>query len=249
MFRGFLVFLLLQFFSLSSELTPKELEKMAPYLMEENHPAKALLDTIFTSSRAILNLEALEKAGFDKSSPRKFTKLIVTRHPALPGYIFKLYLDAQRFHKDVPEYVLWARRVKGAEKIQSYIAAQELEDQFKVPKKWIYLLPEFPKPPNDYYPKSSILVEEDMLLLSDKANKALWASSHVQEGFLKKLYKIIKKIGLQDAAKPDNIPFSLDGRIAFVDTETSGSKDVAFENLLPHLSKPNKRIWRELISR
>ena len=83
-------------------------------LLPVTHPIKPTLDFIFSQSRVILNLDTLEQAGFDYSKPRRFTDLIVATHPALPGYIFKLYLDAQRFHKDKPENYFWMLRVQGS---------------------------------------------------------------------------------------------------------------------------------------
>ena len=64
-----------------------------PYLLPENHPAKAILDQIFSSSRAILNLKTMKKAGFIDPFPENRTHVIVCTHPDLSGYIIKTYLD------------------------------------------------------------------------------------------------------------------------------------------------------------
>ena len=56
--------------------------------MEENHPLKEVLDNLFSKERVIFNLKTLENAGFDPTKPRKFTKLLVTRHSAIPGYVY-----------------------------------------------------------------------------------------------------------------------------------------------------------------
>lgn len=252
--RGLISSLLLSFlliFTLSVEAKgpSKEVKaSLAPYMLPDDHPIKPILDAIFAADRVTFNLDSMRKAGFDKCAPREFTKIIVTRHPALPGYIFKLYLDAQRFHKDLPEYALWTMRIKGAEKIRQEIFAHNLEDTFKVPQKWIYALPTDNLPPEGYYTKYYILVEEDMEILSDKENKAYWASDSVTEELLLEVYKIIKKLGLSDCAKPDNIPFSRDGRIAFIDTQTYGEKSIKFKKLTPFLSKRNQAYWKEIIS-
>lgn len=221
-------------------------EAVAPYLMPSDHPIKALLDTLFTSSRAILNLDKLQEAGFAKAYPRKFTKLIVTTHPAFPGYIFKLYLDAQRFHKNLPESHLWIWRVLGARMVQDVITARGLGRLFKVPQKWIYELPRYHMPPKGYCTKYYILVEEDMELVSCRENKALWAGSHVSTSLLDGLYVILKRVGLSDCAKPHNIPFSYDGRVAFIDTQTSGSKHISYSDLTHSLSKPNQQYWKDI---
>lgn len=215
------------------------------YLLPSNHPIKPSLDYLFSQSRALLNLENLEKAGFEYSPPRKFTNLIVAKHPALPGYIFKLYLDAQRFHKDKPEHHFWILRVQGSILVRQQIAAARLDSFLKVPQKWIYKLPSKPAPALGYMRKSYILVEEDMDLVSKEHNEALWSSSFVSKELLNAVYQILTIVGLSDCAKPDNIPFSTDGRIAFIDTQTFGRK-VPYKNLEKWLSEENKIYWKVL---
>lgn len=243
------IVLLFFFFSAVGAEHPSDKIKtaIAPYLMPEDHPIKPLLDSLFSSSRVILNLETLEKAGFAKAKPRKFTKLIVTKHPSFPGYIFKLYLDAQRFHKNKPEYYFWLLRAKGADKVRAEIARLRLENSFKVPQKWIFQLPEHPSPPEGYYTKYYILVEEDMDIVSKEDNEQLWASSYVTNFLLDGLFAILKKVGLGDCVKPDNIPFSIDGRVAFIDTQTHGSKHVKYKDFTHYLSKPNQTYWKIII--
>ncbi len=221
--------------------------ELAPFLMKKHHPIKSRLDALFSSARVTLNMKTLTKAGFIKAKPRKFTKLIVTRHPSFPGYIFKLYLDAQRPHKNLPEHEFWKMRVDGANKIRAYLAQYRLEAEFKVPYKWIYLLPKHPLPPEGYYQRQSILVEEDMEILSDRKNKQAWASKAVTRELLDTLYLILEELGLRDCAKPDNIPFSKDGRIAFIDTQTHGSKTVHFFKLNGSLSPKNRKYWKSIV--
>ena len=174
---------------------------VAPYLLPEDHVIRPLLEKIFTRSRVILNLETLEKAGFEQVMPRKFTSLIVTKHPQVPGYIFKIYLDAQRYHKNTPEHEYWIMRIQGAERVRNFIQSNGWEMSFKVPHKWIYELPKTPKPSSDYQTKYYILVEEDMNLLSSSDNKKAWGSDQVTHELLDQFYRILKKIGLADCAK------------------------------------------------
>lgn len=223
-------------------------QSLFPFLMPEDHPIKGALDRMFSSSRVILNLHTLKKAGFDKAKPRKFTKLIVTKHPAFPGYIFKIYLDAQRYRKGFPEYHYWLLRLQGAEKIRREIAERNLEHIFKVPKKWIYRLPKHPLPPEGFLTKSYILVAEDMECYPDEKNKKLWQSDYVVPELLDELHSLLTKVGLRDCAKPDNIPFCRDGRIAFIDTQSFGQK-VLYKKLTPFLSESNKNYWKEIIKK
>lgn len=215
------------------------------YRLPDHHPIKPFLDKLFSTSRVILNLDSLKKAGFVYSQPRKFTNLVIARHPALPGYIFKIYLDAQRHHKNKPEHHFWMLRVEGALRVRREIEVNNLQEFIKVPQKWIYKLPKRPSPPKGYASKKYILVEEDMNLLSQTENENLWASSLVTAQHLNAVYLVLKKVGLSDCAKPDNIPFSVDGRLAFIDTQTHGG-DVPFDDLTSWLSTENQAYWQQL---
>ena len=233
--------------SLNSALDSKTKAELVPYLLPEDHPAKPVLDALFSESRALFNLKTLVDAGFIKSKPRDFSHLIVTKHPALPGYVFKIYLDSQRFHSMSPEYHFWKLRIKGANLVRQEIASRGLSAQMKVPYKWIYILPDDPEPSSDYYPKYSLLIEEDMDLVSNDDNYDHWKSDLITSDFLTTVYHFLKDLGLQDCAKPDNIPFSHDGRIAFIDTQSYGFKKVRFKKLTKYLSDENKQVWKSLI--
>lgn len=221
-------------------------EIISPYLMPDDHPIKDDLDTLFGNYRATFNLDTLKKAGFDKAFPRKFTRLIVTRHPRFAGYIFKIYLDVQRYHSDKSEYTQWIARVKGAEAIREYIQHTGTEHLFKVPHAWIYALPAKPKCPEGYMPKDYILIEEDMDLISSEENKLLWASDEIEPSLLDAVFALVGEIGLDDCLKPDNLPFGEDGRIAFIDTESYGKK-VKYKHLTSFLSEQNQEYWKQLI--
>lgn len=244
-FKWFLIACLLSLSLLQAGQPSKKIKAaVAPYLLPSDHPIKPIVDDLFTSSRVILNIKSLKAAGFNAAKPRKFTKLIVTTHPALKGYIFKLYLDAQRPHKDKPEHAFWILRVRGAEKVRCEIKRRGVEKLFKVPRKWIYALPK-QKIPTGYDQKFYILIEEDMDIFSDRKNKRLWASDFVTPTLLRHLYDILKAVGLKDCAKPSNVPFGKDGKIAFVDTQSFGSKAVPFDKLTPSLSPKNQEYWKK----
>lgn len=222
-------------------------ESTSPYLMQSEHPAKPILDKIFSNSRAILNVKSMIEAGFVDPYPRKFTRLIVTKHPSLQGFIIKTYLDAQRYHKNQPEHHHWILRIQGAQAIFNFIEERGWHEHFKVPNQWIYSLPENPSPPEEFLAKQYILIEEDMQLYPDKDNKALWASDYVSPELLNQLYDLLNDLGLHDCVSIDNIPFSVDGRIAFVDTQTFYEWPLDYDKLGARLSKEMQHYWKQLI--
>lgn len=228
----------------------KSKEQMQPrvalYQMPNSLPLKAELDAFFQQKRWIFSEQTMKQAGFSSWSPRKFSRVIVSNHPHFPGYIFKAYLDVQEFYNFVPESEIWALRAEGAAMIQQEIEAQGWEAYMKVPKKWIYVLPRNPKPPKGYQTKHSILVQDDMELLSTEENNKKWKSNEVTFDDLSRVYHILKKFGLSDCAKVHNIPFAKDGRIAFIDTQTHGDDEVTWDCLDKMLSVENKAFWQAL---
>ncbi len=240
-FRFFFIFLLLISMPISSK------NHIPPdYFLPKTHPIKSQLDHLFSSTRATFSLDSLKESGFEETKPRKFTHLVVTSHSLFPGYIFKLYLDTQKNHKDKPEEFFWCLRIEGARLVQQAIEHQSLQHLFKVPKKWIYQLPDSPEPPLGYYKKYYILVEQDMDLFSKSDNYSIWKSSYVTHNLLNHFYDVLVQVGLSDCAKPDNAPFSKDGRIAFIDTQTHGEREIRFDKLNDFLSKANRSYWKTL---
>jgi hypothetical protein len=217
------------------------------YLLPENHPLKPLLDTLFSNARVCLDIKSMKKAGFIDPYPRKFTRLVVTHHPLLEGYIIKLYLDAQRYHKNQSELQHWLNRIRGAHLIREHIKQNKLEHLFKVPQKWVYRLPEFPSPPAEVIQKNYILVVEDMQLTRRQENKEIWSSKIVTPELLHNLYDLLNALGLHDCGSIDNIPFSQDGRITFIDTESFDQWPVNLKKLTPYLSPEMKKYWVQII--
>ncbi len=215
--------------------------------MPEDHPVKPIADALFSQSRATLDIKSMKNAGFIDPYPRKFTHVVVTRHPLLEGYVLKVYLDAQRYFKKESELYHWLNRITGAELIRKYIEENSLEEIFKVPQKWIYRLPDFPAPAREFLKKEYILIVEDMELVSREENKELWSSALVTPDLLHHIFTLLNTIGLHDCGSIENIPFTKDGRIAFIDTETYNSWPVNFKKLAPGLSKEMKIYWNQLV--
>lgn len=251
--RGLFLFLFLSTGSLYLEATSpnpyvkdKIWDQVEPFLMPDDHPAKAKLDEIFSKSRVTTSIKTMEKAGFQNVVPQKFTHIIVTSHPELEGYIIKVYLDAHRYYRNLPEYHYYILRATGSRMIQALLDENGWNDQFKVPKKWIYPLPSEPSPPDQLIRKNFVLVEENMDIFDNAANRKCWGSDLVTREVIERFYFIVTELGLSDCAKPMNAPFSKDGRIAFVDTQTFNSWPVSYDKLTPFLSDDIKSYWKKL---
>jgi hypothetical protein len=232
--------------ALSAEKPVEAFVRVAPYMIGEDHPIKDELDAFFSQERWIFNEKTLKSAGFSSYTPRRYSRVVVAKHDLFPGYVFKMYMDVQRYQSGVPEWELWALRVEGSNLVRDLVSEMGWENDIKTPHKWIYCLPADPKPPKGYVPKRYILVQEDMDLLSSEDNIAKWGSDEVTHELLDKVYYVLKTVGLYDCAKIHNVPFAKDGRIAFIDTQGFNSDDVSWEGLNNYLNKDNRAYWLKI---
>lgn len=228
-------------------ICPRVLERASPFLLPDDSEIKAKLDRIFGQSRVTLNSKTMEKAGFSTGKRQKYSRIVVAKHKDLPGYIFKIYLDNDKYKPNAKAQNYFIKRASGALAIQNCIEDNNLGHLFKVPRKWIYILPNTPKPKKNYSFKTFVLVEDDMKILDAHENKRAWKSSKVTKETLHGLYNILSTVGLIDCTKIDNIPFSRDGKIAFVDTEAHGYFPVNYKRLKKWLSHSMKNFWSDLI--
>ncbi len=214
-----------------------------PYLLPQDHPIKPVLDAIFSASRATATESALLEAGFEIIAHMPGSFVIVARHPNVPGYVFKLYLDTELRCKDeIPNYVWLIRRCVGAEMIRKLILDKKLR-YFEVPDKWLYLLPLEPEPygPN---PQPLLLIETDMDLQPEAVTQHAWRTM-ITKQHLRELYKVLKR-GYGSTGLDRNIPFTKHQKFAFTDTEYP-VRDHNLRQLKPYLSKRMWQYWEELI--
>ena len=57
------------------------------------------------------------------------------------------------------------------------------------------------------------------------------------------------RLGLKDCTKIANCPFSKDGRVAFVDTQTFNKPPVRYYKLIPYLTTKKREYWKKLNSK
>jgi hypothetical protein len=213
--------------------------RVEQYLMSDKHAAKKTLDAIFSPTYVLASQETLKEAGFLMHKPRDPRQLIAAKHPFLPGYLIKVFLDT---HSEVQnEGMFWIDRIIGARLIQRSIDEHHYNHLMKVPQKWIYALP---NPGRRKY----VLVVENMNLLSPAKNQERYQKK-IDKEHLDALYTILTENLLIDSVYIDNIPFCTDGKIAFVDTEHFQTmvKPLLLGKLLPKLSKEMQEYWKTLM--
>ncbi len=222
--------------------------QIAPFLLPLEHPMQATLDAIFSHSRVLENEQALLDAGFVIiAGPMPYSYVIVARHPAVPGYVFKLYLDSEtRYRKNIPHWVWLARRCAGAQGIRKVINQKKIQ-HFAIPDKWLYVLPPYP-PSTSLNPQPVILMETDMEPESKEVSVHMWKTT-VTRKHLDELYSILKHGygGHGVINLPNNVPFTKQGKFAFTDTEDPRN-DLNLKHIKKYLSKGMQHYWDNLIN-
>lgn len=232
----------------SSVKKTKESKALSRFRLPQNHPITPILDFIFSQSRAIQDETALANAGFITVSSRHHSYIKVVKHPLMPGYLFKIYLDNElRQRRKLPYWRWYSYRCEGALKLRKIIKKKKLK-HFAAPNKWIYFLPKEPSPPAlpGYLRKNCILVVEDMNLASKEKNYEAWYTLITPE-YLDELYTIISHAGGGNYTV-FNIPYTNNGKFAFVDTEYSKSKP-DFQSIRPNLSPEMLKYWDKKIKK
>jgi len=224
---------------------PSVWEQLAPYFLPEDHHLKPVLDKIFREQRVTESVKSLKKSHFKIISKQKWSDTYVVSHKKLKRYLVKLYLDSKTTKND---WAAWLSRIRGAQFVQESIERNGYQKYFKVPKKWIYPLPEHPSPDPNFQGKNFVLVVEDMDILDRRKNDFLWKSNVLTEDLLDAIFVILQEVGLSDSIYPFNLPFSNDGRVAHIDTEFYHQWPVAFNRLTKFLSKKNQAYWNMLIA-
>lgn len=225
---------------------------VTPYLLPADHPAKKILDRIFSSARASGSSKALKSAGFQIEDDKE-QDLIVAKHPLLKGYVIKLYYDdydIPNSSEPVGEPQTWINRIIGVQRVRESIQRHHLEDLFTTPRKWIYPLPENPLPSctgsTQCFPKNFILVSDDMHLVSHAKNIELYKTA-ITKRHLEGLYTIIKETHLWDSVYIDNNIFTESGKIAFIDTEDFDAKPIKFQLMTASFSPEMQAEWIKLV--
>jgi uncharacterized protein YozE (UPF0346 family) len=217
---------------------------MKRYILRENHPAKGALDAIFVSTRATKDEATFQTSGFITLYAKSRSFVRVVRHPSIPGYLLKVYLDSEQRQKR--NRTGWERlvlRCEGAEKIRRIIQKEKIK-HFQVPGKWLYALP--PHPGCTSIEQPFLLLVEEMDLVSSGENRAAWKTVITRE-YLNELYLVITKAG-GSSYRPDNIWLTKYGKFAFIDTEYPRQK-FDYHSIAPYLSEEMRSYWATLTQR
>lgn len=227
------------------DVTEEIWEEVRPYLLPANHPAWPMLHRVFCKSRATQNPDMFKKAGFKRWRPGRWSRVSASSHPEFNAYFIKAYCDCEL--GILYDWKKWIHRIEGAKFIRECIKNNQLQQDFKVPKKWIYPLPKNPAPPKNshHIRKNFILVCENMRIQEHDQNEKMYKKKMTRK-ILDGVYIILQSCGLCDSVYCFNIPFCKDGRIAVIDTEYHHKWPVPFPKLSKCFSKDMRAYWDKI---
>lgn len=223
-----------------SNVSQQTWDDLSPYFLPEDHPIKRKMDKIFLKQTVTRSTRTVERAGFFSGKPGKYSKVVVTGHFDLEGYLVKMYLDSNTEVNDADKF---RERIIGATAIRNAVEAYGFGDVIKVPKKWIYPIPSFSN--SGPSPKRFVLVVEDMQPYMFDKSLSLWKKK-ITKRQLDAVWTILTVVGLPDCAYAFNIPFCRDGKLAFLDTEQSGMWPIDYGRMHRYLKGDKLSYWINL---
>jgi len=174
--------------------------------LPQDHPLYHTLEKLFENPSFLESRKSFADAGFMLHS-HNHRGIVIAEHADLPGHLLKVFIN------DIPHELQLrnlASRVEGAQALQEFSKNENLT-RIVVPNKWLFPLKE-----NVSGITHLLIVEKLDIIESSSALQAAYASIDLH--LLDELCRIVKKFrGLDSILK--NMPYTRDGKIAFIDTE------------------------------
>ena len=218
---------------LSSEQVQREFDDTRSSL-----PILALVGELFTDPKMFGSFDRFESAGFSlvEHAPHK---IMTGSHKRAKGYFFKKYNNDKPGKKQLRNYM---HRVEGSRLIRTFIAEHGFS-RVVAPRKWLYELPAS-------FPERYLLVVEKADLVSRSDTES--AYGRIGKEQMHELANILYHFrGLNSTAA--NLPYTEDGRIAFIDTERwHHDKDLlrkVGDRLSGERRKQSEAVFKELRSK
>lgn len=220
--------------------------KLKRYFLPQKHTMKPVLDKIFKPG--VLNsADSFERAGFTillhKRSSHAFNaRWVLARHPLVPGYLFKVFLNNEQKLKKNECWNKLLDRCKGAERIRNLIKEKGLQ-HFIVPDKWLYAVP--PERSSKLIQQPVVLMVTDMHLVAGRKNRMSWKRATKEQ--LDELYTILSH-GYGSTFLTGNLPYTKWGKFACIDTE-GPVRRFEMEKVKAYLSEEMGLYWDKLMQK
>jgi hypothetical protein len=167
-------------------------------------PFVTVLETLFTDPKMFSSFDRFREAGFHLVD-RAETKIMAGSHRRLRGYLVKKYNNDRSGKDQLRNYM---HRIEGARLLRGFIAEHDFQ-HVTVPQKFLYELP-------PAFPERYLVIAEKLDLVSRSNTERAYGKLDREQG--RELAVILYYFrGLNSTAA--NLPFTEDGKIAFIDTE------------------------------
>ena len=235
--RKYFYALILLCFSLAIPLHAL-IEDIQTHVIPNNHKKRKQIVRIFENHpHAMDTPQTVKKAGFTILFRQQKSRIVVLKHPDLKGYLIKGFLRC-----DVdPEWTVppWRKlldRCLGADNIRKFIKKEKIK-AFVAPEKLLYEVPNGED--------TVVLLVKDMRLVSLSKSYKIW-KEQISKRDLRELYAILSH-GYGSPRLPENVPYTKDGKFAFIDTEYP-QKPVEYWKVGRYLSDKMKFYWESLVN-
>src|ERR1700751_1507096 len=189
------------------------------------------LSALFTDRKMFASYDHFGDEGFRLVEHAEH-KIMVGRHKSFPGYVFKKYSNDKPEEKQRLNYM---RRIEGARLLRAFIAEHDFE-HVVAPQKWLYELPQD-------FPARYLVVAEGLDLASD--DEAWRNYGRISEEQTYELATVLYCFrGLNSSAA--NLPFTEDGRIAFIDTERWANDKDFLRKVGDRLPRDRRELAKEI---
>ena len=188
--------------------------KLNDCLLPEDHPLQSQLKNLFENSDMFKSPQQLRREGFDILEAGR-SGLMVASHPAI-NYLIKKFQDKIAQKHQVNNYL---KRVTGARALREFIKLNNLQ-HIVVPQKWLYRLPNSFSDPKTGEMTYVMIVEKIDICSGGKDPTGEVARRYYTMDFdiLKELCIVAYHFNGLDS-RLDNMPFTYENKIAFIDTE------------------------------
>jgi len=228
------------------------IEEGKEFLLPKEHPLNEQLERVLTDPRPFIERALLERAGFHIASDdreRGASHIMVASHPDLPQVVLKTFalVGDHQLHY-LFRYTNYLDRLRAAKRIRACMEEEKTTRLF-LPQKWLYRLPRVFSDPQTPFGKY-VLIAERVPMLSGRESFERYHK--ISEEMVDELIRVVLKAHVGDIGL-HNLPFTTDGKIAFIDTERSAVDSNRFVGEIlgvvpPPLHDFARRRWEEVKS-
>lgn len=215
-------------------------------LLPKHHPLQDQLKPLFQDKNMFDSRDLVKEAGFHHIKSQRKGIMVVT-HPNIEGYLIKKFQSSVAQKEQLENYI---KRISGARALQEFIKSNHLQ-HIVVPQKWLYRLPKSFSD-KETGERTYVLIVEKMDLCSKSHNCDGNTKKYqdIDEEILREICIVVYNFRGLDSVR-ENMPFTTQNQVAFIDTEKwEENRPHYLGKLRHHLSEKSiqfaEKVFQEL---